>query len=430
MEPTQYVMRVEHITPKKGTRSLKIIPYSRQSINQDDIDAVCGVLRSDWLTQGPKVKEFEEALAEECGAKHCVVVANGTMALHLACLALGVGSEDVGLTSPISFLASANCIAYCGGRPDFADIDAVTLCLSPDRVEEYCRTRGIPKVVIPVDFAGVPSDLSRFKALSEKYGFRLIEDAAHSLGSTYEHEGVEYSCGCCTHTDLAILSFHPVKTITTGEGGAVLTNDDDLAERLRCLANHGVVRDPSRFVTYHSSIGSNLSPQSSDGFTRADLWYYEMQGLGFNARITDIQCALGLSQLKRLGQFKVRRQELVRHYNEAFAKLAKKGMVVLPPWPERTDPCYHLYTLRLGSNCKVSRDDLFRRLRDEGIYCQIHYIPIYRQPFFRELHNYNPNYFPEAERYFGRCISIPLFHGMNEEALSRVVEKVSFLLGS
>ena len=168
---------------------MKIIPYSRQSINQDDIDAVCEVLRSDWLTQGPKVREFEEALAKECGAKHCVAVANGTMALHLACLALDVGPGDTGLTSPITFLASANCIAYCGGRPDFADIDPGTLCLSPERVEEYCRTQGTPKVVIPVDFAGVPADLPRFKALSEKFGFRLIEDAAHSLGSTYEHEG-------------------------------------------------------------------------------------------------------------------------------------------------------------------------------------------------------------------------------------------------
>jgi len=406
---------------------VKIIPYSRQSINQDDIDAVCEVLRSDWLTQGPKVKEFEEALAEQCGAKHCVVVANGTMALHLACVALGVGPGDVGLTSPITFLSSANCVQYCGGRPDFADIDAETLCLSPERVEEYCKTRNVPKVVIPVDFAGVPADLPRFKVLSEKYGFRIIEDAAHSLGSTYEYEGRTYACGSCAHTELAILSFHPVKTITTGEGGAVLTNHDHLAARVRRLATHGVERDSSKFIS--RDLGSSLQLPDPGGLAGVKPWYYEMQEVGFNGRITDIQCALGLSQLKRLGQFKTRRQELVRGYNAAFSKLAQKRVVLLPPWPEGTDPCYHLYTLRVGSST-LSRDDLFMRLRDEGVYCQIHYIPIYRQPFFEELLDYHTKHFPEAENYFGSCISIPLFHGMDEETQSRVVEKVSFLFES
>ena len=210
---------------------VKIIPYSRQSIRQDDIDAVTEVLRSDWLTQGPKVKEFEEALASQCRAKHCVAVANGTIALHLACLALEVKEGDVGITSPLSFMASANCIAYCGGKPEFADSDRSRLCLSPDLVEEYCRTRKAPKVVIPVDFAGVPADLPRFKILSEKYGFRLIEDAAHAIGSKYTYEGQDYACASCAHTDLAILSFHPVKNITTGEGGAILTNDEEWAAR-------------------------------------------------------------------------------------------------------------------------------------------------------------------------------------------------------
>lgn len=208
---------------------MEIIPYSRQSITQDDIDSVADVLRSDWLTQGPKVREFEEALASRCGAKHCVVVANGTVALHLACLALEIKERDAGLTSPLSFLASANCIAYCGGTPRFADIDRSRLCLSPATVEEYCTTRKAPKVVIPVDFAGVPADLPGFRELSEKYGFRVIEDAAHAIGSTYTIDGKEVACGSCTHTDLAIFSFHPVKTITTGEGGAILTNDDALA---------------------------------------------------------------------------------------------------------------------------------------------------------------------------------------------------------
>jgi perosamine synthetase len=398
---------------------MKVFPYSRQSINQDDIDAVCEVLRSDWLTQGPKVREFEEALAKECGAKHCVAVANGTMALHLACLALDVRPGDAGITSPITFLASANCIAYCGGRPDFADIDPATLCLSPDRVEEYCRTWGIPKVVIPVDFAGVPADLPRFRFLSDKYGFRLIEDAAHSLGSTYEYEGKAYSCGSCAHTDLAILSFHPVKTITTGEGGAVLTNDDSLAARLRRIANHGVERDPKYLGTRNAERGTR------DSFP---AWYSEMQDLGFNARITDIQCALGISQLKRLGAFKARRQEIVRIYHRAFAGLAEEGIVILPPWPEGTDPCYHLYTLRLGEGCNIKRDDLFNRLRVKGIYCQVHYIPIYRQPYYRERYSQEPNRFPYAERYFSSCLSLPLYPDLHGVDARSVADEVCAIL--
>ncbi|MBN2122693.1 MAG: DegT/DnrJ/EryC1/StrS family aminotransferase, partial [Deltaproteobacteria bacterium] len=357
----------------------------------------------------------------ECGAKHCVAVANGTLALHLACLALEVGPGDVGLTSPITFLASANCIAYCGGRPDFEDIDPSTLCLSPARVDAYCRTKGVPKVVIPVDFAGVPADLPGFKALSEKYGFHVIEDAAHSLGSTYEFEGRTYRCGSCAHTDLAILSFHPVKTITTGEGGALLTNDDALAAKLRRLSSHGVERDPSRFV--HDPC-SNLEPRTSS----RRPWYHEMQDLGFNARITDIQCALGLSQLRRLGAFKARRRELVRLYDDAFGDLAEKGMVILPPRPEGTDPCSHLYTLRIGPNCTKGRDELFNKLREEGIYCQVHYIPIYRQPFYQRRYPCAASSFPESERYFRHCISLPLFHEMDEKDFTRVVGRLQALL--
>ncbi len=410
---------------------MKPIPYSRQSINQDDIDAVVEVLRSDWLTQGPKVREFEEALAHECGAKHCIAVANGTMALHLACLALDVGPGDLGLTTPITFLASANCIAYCGGRVDFADIEPATLCLSPDRVEEYCRNVAVPKVVIPVDFAGVPADLPSFKKLSEKYGFKLIEDAAHSLGSTYEYNGRRYACGSCAHTDLAILSFHPVKTITTSEGGAVLTNDDALAEKVRCLANHGVVRDPAKFVNQWSAISnhrsatpSDLNPPTSNVFLP---YYYEMQLLGFNARMTDIQATLGLSQLKRLGEFKARRQEIVRKYNSAFAALSKKNAVILPPWPEGTDPCYHLYTLMLGPVASVSRDDLYNRLKENGIHSQVHYIPVYRQPFYSNGNGFDPHSFPEAERYYSNCISLPLYPNFDKQAMDLVVTTIKSL---
>jgi len=394
---------------------MEIIPYSRQNINEEDIRAVCSVLRSDWLTQGSKVREFEEALCQEIGAKHCIVVANGTMALHLACMALDIGQGQIGLTSPISFMASANCIEYCGGRPDFADIDPGTLCLSPESVKYYCDSR-VPKVVIPVDFAGVPADLPRFRDLSERYGFKLIEDAAHAIGSTYTHDGNDYICGSCAHTDMAIFSFHPVKTITTGEGGAILTNDDQLADKLRCLANHGIERDPPKFTNLQSAICNPQSPPS---------WYHEMQTLGFNSRITDIQSALGLSQIKRLREFKIKRQGIVKGYNRALRELEGRQIVTLPPWPEDTDPCYHLYTLRLGSNCRVHRDDLFQRLREKGIYCQIHYIPIYRQHFYQQRYNYPTARFPEAEKYFVSCLSLPLFPDMNEGIFQRIVENLA-----
>jgi len=398
---------------------LKTIPYGRQSINEADIDQVCAVLRSHWLTQGPKVREFEEALCRQFGAKHCIVVSNGTMALHLACLASGIQPGDVGLTSPVSFLASANCLTYSGGRADFADINPETLCLSPQKVEEYCEKHTVPKVVIPVDFAGVPADLPQFNKLAEKYGFRMIEDAAHGIGSTYTYNGQEYECGSCTHTDMAIFSFHPVKTITTGEGGAVLTNDDQLAHMLRSLANHGVQRDPSKFINRQSSI---------DNYQSVPPWYHEMQCLGYNSRMTDIQCALGLSQLTRLKEFKTRRQEIVKKYNQALREMEESQLVILPPWPEGTDPCYHLYPLRLGSRCKIHRDDLFLGLREKGIYCQVHYIPIYRQPFYQQLNDFRTEQFPEAERYFSTCLSLPLYPDMDDTTFQYVVEVLISIL--
>ncbi len=394
-----------------------MIPYGRQSINEDDIQAVADVLRSDRLTQGPKVSELEQALSELTGARHCIAVANGTMALHLACMALGIGPGDTGITSPISFMASANCIAYCGGTPAFADIDPKTLCLSPDEIEKQCEAGDAPKVVIPVDFAGVPADLPRFRALADRHGFSLIEDAAHAIGSTYTHDGAIHACGSCAHTDLAILSFHPVKTVTTGEGGAVLTNNPDLAHRLQCLANHGIERDPERLMHRPNSGTGPWAP-----------WYHEMHHLGFNARLTDIHSALGLSQLKRLNEFKARRQQIARQYNNAFRSLAQEQKVLLPPWPENTDPCFHLYTLRLGTESTITRDELFNRLRDKGILCQVHYIPIYRQPFYQERYSCDPDSFPQAERYYETCLSLPLFPALQQEEVRFVIESVFSLL--
>ena len=398
---------------------MKTIPYSRQSINQEDMDAVAEVLRSDWLTQGPKVGEFEEALAFVCRAKHCIAVSNGTAALHIACLALDLQPGDTGLTSPLSFIASANCVAYCGATPDFVDIDPTRLCLSPNEVEAYCETEKAPRVVIPVDFAGVPADLPRLKKLSETYGFKIIEDGAHAIGSRYTDLGQTYTCGSCAHSDMAILSFHPVKTITTGEGGAILTNDDKLAMKLRRLANHGVERDPVHFV--------NREPSPETG-NRYPPYYYEMHDLGFNTRITDIQSALGISQLKRLDTFKAKRQAIVKKYNQAFERLERKEVVFRPPWPEDTDPCFHLYVLRLGPASRITRDDLFLKLREKGINCQVHYIPIYRQPFYKKRYGYPFARFPETEKYFSSCISLPLFPDLDEEAFSYVTVTLKGLL--
>jgi len=398
---------------------MKNIPYSRQSIDDGDIESVCSVLRSNWLTQGPKVGEFEEALGEKYGAKHCILVANGSLALQLACLAIDISKGKIGITSPISFMASANCIVYCGGRPDFADIDPGTLCISPEKVEEYCKKGQVPDVVIPVDFAGIPADLPRLKDLSERYGFKIIEDAAHAIGSTYQYKGREYACGSCAHTDIAVFSFHPVKTITTGEGGAVLTNDELLAEKIRLLSNHGIERDPLKFSNPKSQIPNPKSPPA---------WYHEMHALGFNSRITDIQCALGISQLKRIDIFKARRQEIVRRYNQAFADLAENKIVILPPWPEETDPCFHLYTLRLGSHCTIGRDALFDKLRKKGIYSQVHYIPIYRQPFYQDSYFLKIERFPEAEKYFATCLSLPLFPDMDDKTFHYIIKSLRNLL--
>ena len=305
-------MRIQEVG-RRLTSTNEFISYGHQSISEEDIEAVGKVLRSSFLTTGPVAAEFEAALCELTGAKHAIVCSNGTTALHLACLGLGIAKDDLGITSPITFLASANCVEFCGGRTDFVDIDPANLCLSPEKLEDYCKNVAVPKVVIPVGFAGVPAELPAIYALSKKYGFRTIEDAAHSIGSSYEWMGRQISCGSCVHSDLAIFSFHPVKTITCGEGGAVLTNDDQIAERIRLMRSHGMVRDIDLLT-------------KNDG-----PWYYEMTDLSFNCRITDFQCALGKSQLKRLQHFKARRREIVDRYNTAFSAFDE---LTFPPDPK------------------------------------------------------------------------------------------------
>ena len=298
-----------------------MIPYGRHTIFDADIAAVSDTLRSNFLTTGPKVEEFEAALCAITGASYAVVCASGTAALHLCTLALDIQPGRKGLTSPITFLASANCLEYCGGESGFVDIDPVTRCLSPRALAVYCEQNGPPDVVIPVDFAGVVSDLEALAQLQSRYGFSIIQDAAHSFGSTYEIQGKQHQVGCGLHSTLTILSFHPVKSITTAEGGAILTNDLLLAQRLRLFRSHGMTKDPA-------TLSRNDGP-----------WYYEMHTPGFHYRLNDVQCALGLAQLKHLREFKTRRREIVDQYSRAFAG---SPHIETPHVPEGQDPCFHL----------------------------------------------------------------------------------------
>jgi perosamine synthetase len=384
--------------PKK----FDFIPYGRQWVTDSDVATVSEVLQSAFLTTGPEAAKFEAALCELTGAQYAVVCANGTAALHLACLALGIKEGDTGVTSPNTFLASANCIEFCGGSVDFVDIDPDSLCLSPEKLEEYCVANGAPKVVIPVDFSGVPADLPAIYALAQKYGFTVIEDAAHSIGTSYTHAGQTFMCGSGAHSDLAIFSFHPVKTITSGEGGAVLTNDKAIADRARMFSSHGMVRC------------QDLESES-DG-----PWYYEMTQIGYNYRITDFQCALGNAQLNHLDYFKKRRLEIVNRYNSAFSDNEE---LIIPEYAEGTSVSPHLYPVQFKSGSS-KRFEVYLRLRDDKIYCQIHYIPVYWQPYYKNKYGFEKGLCPVAEEYYNRCLSLPLFPAMTDEEISHVIDRM------
>ena len=403
----------------------KIIPYGRQAIAEKDIQAVVDVLRGDWLTSGPAIIQFEDVVREYIGAKHAIAVSNGTAALHLCCLALGVQPGDVGVTSPLTFLASANCIAYCGATPDFVDIDSDTYCLNPDRLEEYIQKNGVPKVVIPVDFAGVPSDLPRIHEMAQKYGFAVIEDAAHSIGSTYAHNGQIVRCGACVHSDLAIFSFHPVKTVTAGEGGMVLTNDDELARRVRMLGSHGMERDPARFEPWPIDNRKGVLLPDAGPSGRVDEkapWLYQQQELGYNYRITDIQCALGTSQFRRLDETIHRRREIVDRYQKAFHGNA---FLECPPCPEGAAPAYHLYVLRFKKEAESVRMAACSALRENGVFAQVHYIPVYLQPWYQTQYGYAPGKCQETEAVYKNCLSIPLYPSMTDEEVEKVIHIIN-----
>jgi UDP-4-amino-4,6-dideoxy-N-acetyl-beta-L-altrosamine transaminase len=378
-----------------------MIPYSRQDINQADIDAVVKVLRADFLTQGPVVPSFERTVAGYCDAQHAVAVNSATSALHIACLALGVSKGDVVWTTPITFVASANCALYCGAMVDFVDIDPRTYNLSVDRLAEKLalaeKTGNLPKLVIPVHLCGQPCDMAGIHALSQQYGFKIIEDASHAIGGRYKGELI----GNGRYSDITVFSFHPVKIITAGEGGMALTNDAQLAKRLRLLRSHGITSD-----------AAEMYPQMP-----VELWNYQQIDLGFNYRITDIQAALGLSQMQRLDEFVAKRNSIAKRYDKMLSTLP----VVTPYQHADGYSSFHLYVIRLklGETGKTQRQ-VYEALRAAGLLVNLHYIPVYRQPYYEQM-GFAAGYCANAEQYFLEAISIPVYPGLTEAQQDSVV---------
>lgn len=385
------------------------IPYGRQDITQADIDAVVEVLNSDFLTQGPQVPKFENVVASQCGVGHAVAVNSATSALHIACLALDLGPGDWLWTTPVTFVASANCGLYCGAQVDFVDIDPITynLCAKAlaSKLERAQRDGKLPKVLVPVHLCGQPCDMQTIQALAIRYGFKVIEDASHAIGGLYQ----ELPIGNCIYSDITVFSFHPVKIITTAEGGMCTTNSIELAEKMTLLRSHGITRDPRQMT--HKSDGP---------------WYYQQIALGFNYRMTELQAALGVSQMNRLDCYVKRRHHLARRYNQLLSDLP-----VTIPW-QRPDSYsgMHLYVIRLQlKNIKKSHLDVFESLRAQGVGVNLHYIPVHIQPYYQRV-GFKFGDFPEAERYYAEAISLPLFPAMTDHDQDQVVSALHRSLGS
>jgi UDP-4-amino-4,6-dideoxy-N-acetyl-beta-L-altrosamine transaminase len=377
-----------------------MIPYGRQDISETDIQAVVDVLRSDFLTQGPAVPAFEKAVADYCGTEHAVAVNSATSALHIACLSLGVGPDDVVWTSPITFVASANCALYCGAQIDFVDIDPRTYNLSIERLTEkleHAKKLGcLPKVVIPVHLCGQPCDMAGIHKLSRRYGFKIIEDASHAIGGKYRGEPI----GNSRYSDITVFSFHPVKIITTAEGGMALTNDESLAQQMKLLRSHGITRDEQDMT--HAPDGP---------------WYYQQIDLGFNYRMSDLQAALGVSQIQRLDEFVAKRHAIAKRYDELLADFP-----AVTPWQH--PDCYsglHLYVIRLNLDELDKRHrEVFESMRAAGIGVNLHYIPVYRQPYYEDL-GFKRGYCPEAERYYAEAISLPMYPGLTDMQQKEII---------
>lgn len=377
-----------------------MIPYGRQDINQSDIDAVIDTLTSDWLTQGPKVPEFEAAITEICDVEHAVALSNATAALHISCLALDVGENDIVWTSPISFVASANCALYCGATVDFVDIDQSTgnMCIKAlERKLIGAKHVGLlPKVVIPVHLAGQSCDMESIYKLSLRFGFKIIEDASHAIGAMYK----ETQVGSCQYSDITVFSFHPVKIITTAEGGCATTKSPELAKTLRQLRSHGITGNPSELE--HDAHGP---------------WYYEQQRLGFNYRMTDLQAALGVSQLTRLTRFIERRNQLAKYYQTKLTQLPCQHLAQSKDvWS-----AYHLFIVLLENSAQQKA--IIQHLRNNGVIAHLHYIPIYKQPYYQKL-GFPSDYCPNAESYYARAITLPLHPNLTESEIDYIVEQL------
>ncbi len=377
-----------------------MIPYGRQDISQADIDAVIAVLQSDYLTQGPVVPRFELKVAEHVGARYALAVNSATSALHVACLALGLGPGDRLWTSPITFVASANCALYCGAIVDFVDIDPRTYNLCPialeHKLQQAERSGCLPKVVVPVHLCGQPCDMQAIYALAQRYGFRVIEDASHAIGGKYQGSFI----GDCRYSDITVFSFHPVKIITTAEGGMALTNDAQLAERMSLLRSHGITREPEKMT------------READG-----PWYYQQIELGFNYRMTELQGALGLSQMERLNRYVARRHELAQRYDTLLA-----GLPLQTPWQHPNSYSgLHLYVIRLHlDQLGSSHRQVFECLREQGVGVNLHYIPVHLQPYYERL-GFQRGDFPQAESYYREAISLPMFQTMTEQQQDAVI---------
>ncbi len=378
---------------------MKAIPYGRQSITTEDIDAVVDVLKSDFLTQGPTIESFEKAFADYVGSKYAVVVSNGTAALHLSAMSLGIKQGDKVITSPITFAASANCIAYCGGSVLFADIDSSSYLIDLNKVEDLLKsdTRKQIKSIIPVDYAGYPVIASDVKLLAEKYDFSIMEDACHAPGAYYKDStGINQKCGNGIFSDLTVFSFHPVKHITTGEGGMITTNNEKLYKKLLLLRTHGITKDKNLLIENHGD------------------WYYEMQELGYNYRITDFQAALGLSQLKRADSGLKMRQEIAKRYNEAFQNCS----IITPAIGSNVYHAYHLYVIQVEK-----RLELYKYLRSKNIFPQVHYIPVHTLPYYKKFGWKNGD-FPISENFYNKCLSLPMYPTLTDEEQSYVISSV------
>ena len=373
----------------------KYIPYGKQWIDDEDIKAVVEVLKSDYLTTGPKIEEFEEKFAAYVGAKYAVAVSNGTAALHAACFAAGIGPGDEVITTPLTFAASANCVLYQGGKPVFADIDPETYNISVEEIKKKITNK--TAAVIPVHFTGQPCDMEEIYEIARENNLIVIEDAAHALGATYKGEKI----GNCRFSDMTVFSFHPVKHITTGEGGMITTNDKELYEKLKLFRTHGITKEPDRYI------------RKTD-----ESWYHEQQFLGYNYRMTDIQAALGISQLKKSDEFLKRRREIARIYNQ---KLAEIEWIKLPYQETDRESSWHLYIIQVDEEkLGKSRKDVFNHLRSKGIGVQVHYIPVYWHPYYQEL-GYEIGLCPEAESVYKKIISLPIFPGMTKEEIRRIL---------